>query len=572
MGRPQIPLKFRDAKLVRTMAELKSRFQDSYTDIIILIEGGEMERFLHGQAEDEKRDLIKKMKSEGVKPSVIARELSQKFGVECPAGDDAGDGNDIVSSGSDIKAEFESDKPEVVLVRGEWKCSQCIEIRSAKKISGQGESASMVAINGMGIDIPKRAVVEIRNLCIRNTGEDEAEIRIAASKVKFVGVRFEGVRIEAVEGSTVSLHGCSFTGVKQAIHGDAESKIDKGDTILGAGVVDDQHEEQVVAALKAIFDAPKATTEAKCRAVSSEMVDICERLAESGNPEAQRLLGECYKDGIHRKSDAEMSVQWCRKAADQGDAFGQAELGAYYCFGIGIQKDEKTAVMWFRKAAAQGEVFGQYFLGLCYLNGLGMDKNEHEAVNWLLKAAEEGNPESQNTLGDCYSNGIGVNKDEQEAVKWYRKAAEQGNVGSLSSLGGCYFYGRGVGENQQEAVQWYRKAAEQGDVIGQLSLSVCFLNGLGLDKDWQQAVEWCRKAADQGDESAQKMLKEIEESHSGCCPHGHGKLGVWSNKPRCYKCGWPDNNAAGTVIAELGEGAYNAAISFVDILAGNRWR
>ena len=349
-----------------------------------------MERFLHGQAEDELRDLVKKMKGEGVKSSVIACQLAKHFGVECHAGDGAGEVNDIVSSGCDIKFEFENDKTEVVLVRGEWKCSQCIEMRSAKKITGQGESATVVSIAGMNIDIPKPAVVEIRYLCIQNTGEDESEIRIAASKVNFVGVRFEGVRIEAVEGSSVSLQGCSFSGVKQALHRDSDSTIGKGDTILGAGVVDDQHDEQVVAVLKAIFDAPKATTEAKCRAASLEMIDACERMAESGNPEAQCLLGECYNEGIYRTEDESKALHWFRKAAEQGSASGQSKLGDCYCYGFGVKEDELEAVKWYREAADQKNGDGLGNLGVCYLNGWGVDKDEQEAVIWFHKAIEQG--------------------------------------------------------------------------------------------------------------------------------------------------------------------------------------
>lgn len=186
-------------------------------------------------------------------------------------------------------------------------------------------------------------------------------------------------------------------------------------------------------------------------------------VAESGDAQAQFLLGKCYHNGFGVKKDMIEAVKWYRKAAEQGDASAQYNPGWCYANGEGVVQDYAEAVKWFRKAADQGLASAQYNLGWCYVNGRGVSQNYPEAAKWWRKAAEQGNANAQFDLAGCYSNGNGVTRDYREAVRWWQKAVEQGFANAQTSLGNSYYLGNGVAKDITEAVKWWHKAAEQGN-------------------------------------------------------------------------------------------------------------
>ena len=68
-------------------------------------------------------------------------------------------------------------------------------------------------------------------------------------------------------------------------------------------------------------------------------------------------------------ASADVDIAELRQKAESGNAQAQSLLGAYYAKGIGVPEDPVEAVKWFRKAAAQGEPTAQYNLGLCCYQG-----------------------------------------------------------------------------------------------------------------------------------------------------------------------------------------------------------
>jgi TPR repeat protein/actin-like ATPase involved in cell morphogenesis len=235
--------------------------------------------------------------------------------------------------------------------------------------------------------------------------------------------------------------------------------------------------DEVVARLKKILDGPGATDTTKRRDVTSEMIGICKTLADTGNAEAQCLVGRCCLSGY------------------------------------GVAQDHAEALKWFRKAAEQGDAVAQNGLGVCYHTGsAGVPRNGLAAAEWYRKAAEQGHAKAQYNLGLCYRDGFGVAKDGVEEVRWLWKAAEQGDAPAQSRLGTCYLGGTGVGVDAQQAVAWYRKAAAQGDSNGQCGLGLCYLDGFGVGKDHEQAVEWFRRASAQGHATASERLQQLKKA------------------------------------------------------------
>jgi uncharacterized protein len=149
--------------------------------------------------------------------------------------------------------------------------------------------------------------------------------------------------------------------------------------------------------------------------------------AESGNAEAQLMLGLAYGDGKGVTKNTDEAVKWYRKSAEQGNARAQLMLGAAYYWGVGTPKNMADAVKWYRKSAEQGLAKSQYILGILYDSGEGVPKNLVEAVKWYRKAAEQGDVEAQLSLGNAYALGEGVPKDDIEALAWLKIAAATGS-------------------------------------------------------------------------------------------------------------------------------------------------
>ena len=77
--------------------------------------------------------------------------------------------------------------------------------------------------------------------------------------------------------------------------------------------------------------------------------------AEGGDPRAQYLMGQMYRNGYGVAKDEAEAVKWFRKAADQDDARAQYNLGVRYYFGKGVAKDKEKARLWLTKAAKNGD-------------------------------------------------------------------------------------------------------------------------------------------------------------------------------------------------------------------------
>jgi TPR repeat protein len=112
-------------------------------------------------------------------------------------------------------------------------------------------------------------------------------------------------------------------------------------------------------------------------------------LAERGDVDAQKYLGNIYRKGLGGAKDYAEAVKWWRKAADQGDAVAQYVLGIMYANGKGVAQDYAEAVKSYRKAAVQGHARAQYSLGAMYANGFGVAKDYAEAYFWFALAAKQ---------------------------------------------------------------------------------------------------------------------------------------------------------------------------------------
>jgi TonB family protein len=76
-----------------------------------------------------------------------------------------------------------------------------------------------------------------------------------------------------------------------------------------------------------------------------------------------------------------------RPLAESGDAEAEALLGAMYLQGNGMDKNESEAVAWYSKAAAHGNTEAQLVLSEMYREGKGVGKDATMSAYWQWKAS-----------------------------------------------------------------------------------------------------------------------------------------------------------------------------------------
>ena len=139
--------------------------------------------------------------------------------------------------------------------------------------------------------------------------------------------------------------------------------------------------------------------------------------------------------------------------AETGNADAQFMLGVMYAEGDGATQDYAKAVKLYRLAANAGHAETQNNLRLMYQYGNGVAQDDAEAVKLYRLAANAGHAETQNNLRLMYQYGNGVAQDDAEAVKCYRLAVNAGLAEAQYNLGMMYHHGRGIVQNDVEAAK-----------------------------------------------------------------------------------------------------------------------
>nr|WP_321501211.1 hypothetical protein [uncultured Dethiosulfovibrio sp.] len=75
-----------------------------------------------------------------------------------------------------------------------------------------------------------------------------------------------------------------------------------------------------------------------------------QELAQSGNSDAQRVLGEAYSAGYLVGRDESEALKWLTLSAKQGNPSAQLSLASLYS----RMGDERTASMWLERARVNG--------------------------------------------------------------------------------------------------------------------------------------------------------------------------------------------------------------------------
>jgi TPR repeat protein len=92
--------------------------------------------------------------------------------------------------------------------------------------------------------------------------------------------------------------------------------------------------------------------------------------------EAEKVLAGQSIDEFDKNFEAS------NRLAETGDLDAQFNLGLSYAKGTGVAIDVPKAIKWYTLAAEAGDLKAQYNLGNCYYHGEGITVDQREAVKW----------------------------------------------------------------------------------------------------------------------------------------------------------------------------------------------
>ena len=99
---------------------------------------------------------------------------------------------------------------------------------------------------------------------------------------------------------------------------------------------------------------------------NKELVEKISSLADTGNPDAQYILGLLYYYGLGVCQDYTQSASLYTQASAGGSVEAMNNLAQLYDAGSGVKRDPKMAVQYFEQAANKGFALAAYNLGTLY--------------------------------------------------------------------------------------------------------------------------------------------------------------------------------------------------------------
>jgi TPR repeat protein/predicted Ser/Thr protein kinase len=230
--------------------------------------------------------------------------------------------------------------------------------------------------------------------------------------------------------------------------------------------------------------------------------------SETGDAEAQFLLGNIYRWGYGRSRNDYEAFNWFKKSAEQGHLTAQTRLASMFYYGDGTEQDYERSLEWFQKGEQfqnSGSLDG---LGLHHYYGNELDQDYEKAFEYFKNAAhsENASANSMKNLGVFYQYGAdSIKPDKQQAFEWYQKASNLGSHDAMWRLGTMYANGEVVEKNPETAGEWYLKSAILGNKEAMYKMGLIYATG-GKPEEYAMAVDWFKKSSDAGNAKATREL------------------------------------------------------------------
>ncbi len=251
----------------------------------------------------------------------------------------------------------------------------------------------------------------------------------------------------------------------------------------------------------------------------------------------QNKHNPCLK--ILAKEGMEKSYRYCQAFAQSGDVDAELIVGIQTYLGLGTQPDAEKAMVWFGRAAKQQHPQAQYLMSLGYEYGVGLPKSTDKALEWateaaeypyvvythqlghlqrnrypqkahenLMKAANVHYAPAQFELGLMYLKGE-IKQDANQGFYWINQAAQQKFVPAYLELAKLYQQGQGTVVDNEQAFQYLSKAAGENVPEAQFKLGLYLLNEQAYEHEPQQALNWLVQAAKNNYTPAKAKIGEI---------------------------------------------------------------
>lgn len=221
----------------------------------------------------------------------------------------------------------------------------------------------------------------------------------------------------------------------------------------------------------------------------SEALKILVPLANSGNDEAQRVVGEMCYNGQGMNPDVDASFKWTEIAAANGNKIAQYNLGYLYEKGEGVVVSRDSAIEWYTKAAIQGYVAAQHKLG--DLSGRDRDR----AIYWYKKAGESGDEVARGKFAALSSSKV---SEINEATRKYE--AEENR--------------QKVEEYEREIKRQAARDAEDRRSLNEYKAGLYSNLQNDINRSWAQAEAGSRGSSIEEDRAKAKRLSDFNDSIS----------------------------------------------------------
>ena len=159
-----------------------------------------------------------------------------------------------------------------------------------------------------------------------------------------------------------------------------------------------------------------------------EAAEQLEQLADTGDANAQYIIGTAYRDGGLLIPDTAKAQKLLERAAEQDLDAAQYALGKLYLSDDADVHDPAKGIYWLKRSADNGNDHAAYRLGKEYLSGKNVPKDASTAAEYLRQAANNGNAYAQYLLGKLTLMGEGVPKDMDAAYEWFAAARDNGHA------------------------------------------------------------------------------------------------------------------------------------------------
>jgi TPR repeat protein len=266
--------------------------------------------------------------------------------------------------------------------------------------------------------------------------------------------------------------------------------------------IDEEH-------FKTVFSKPKI--EASEASLTQLIKD-----AESGLPEAQYQLAECYQTGVGVPLLPCKAFYFFELAANQGHIGAQIRLGMLFEEGLGVAQSLEKAFYYYKLAADQGHRVGLELLGKCYEKGIGVKSDPALAFRCYQMSVSEDDSIGVESLARCYEEGIGIKKSPKLAALYHekyftglKKEADHGDVRKQLLLGMYFEKGMYLQQSLDKAFYYYELAAQQNNPHACFLLGRCYAYGIGVTRSLEKAEQYYQVAVDQGDAGAQLQLGRL---------------------------------------------------------------